>query len=68
MFMYYDSSPLQAEGNEQRLTPAFLELERQKALYGNLEVRVLGSSTMIFLLWCVTPCVCTAVPGVVHGQ
>lgn len=27
-----------AEGNERRLSPAFLELARQKALYENLEV------------------------------
>lgn len=27
-----------AEGNERRLSPAFLELARQKALYQNLEV------------------------------
>lgn len=30
--------PLQADGNERRLSPAFLELERRKALYQNLEV------------------------------
>lgn len=29
---------LQAEGNERRLSPAFLEQARQKALYQNLEV------------------------------
>ena len=50
--------PKQAEGNEQRLSPAFLELERQKALYHNLEVREIRlQNAGVYLLLQYTPAV-----------